>query len=147
MIVDDKIMNFVLYKMRTINEVRNKCKRLKLEDEKTDEIIDYLIEAGYLNDKIYAKKYVENVIRLKNSSANEIKIDLYRKGVSDDIIEEFIETSEVYDFEEKSCEIVAEKKYKSTPDILKVKKYLLSKGYSFDSVSKAIDKLSSVEDN
>ncbi len=147
MIVDDKVIGYVLYKMRTINEVRQKCKKLKLSDDYTDEVIDYLIEAGYLDDKKYTQKYIENVMRLKNASKNEIKIDLMRRGVDSDIIEEFVETEDVTEFENVSCDIVAEKKFRSTPDILKVKKYLLSKGYSYDAVSKSIDNLHSIEDN
>ena len=70
-----------------------------------------------------------------------------RRGVDSDIIEEFVETEDVTEFENVSCDIVAEKKFRSTPDILKVKKYLLSKGYSYDAVSKSIDNLHSIEDN
>ncbi len=147
MIVDDKIMNYVLYKMRTKNEVRQKCKNLKLEDDYIDEIIEYLEEAGYINDSNYAKKYVENVMRLKNESANGIKIDLLRKGIDEDIIDNFIYTDEVAEFEEKSATILAEKKYRSCMDIIKLKKYLLSKGFTYESISKAIDNLSIVEDN
>ena len=147
MIVDDKIMGYVLYKMRTINEVRQKCKRLKLSEDYTDDVINYLVEAGYLDDKNYAQKYVENVMRLKNSSRSEIKTDLMRRGVDSDIIDDVIDNEEVYEFENTSCDILAEKKFKTTDDILKVKKYLLSKGYSYDAVSKAIDNLPRKDDN
>ncbi len=147
MIVDDKVMNYVLYKMRTISEVRIKCQRLKYDEENIDEIIDYLIEAGYLDDKKYAKKYVENVFRLKKASRNEIKIDLMRKGVNSDIIDEAVDTNESYEFEIESCKYVAEKKFKTTPDILKLRKYLVSKGYDYDVISKTIDNLSLLNDN
>ena len=147
MIVDDKVMNYVLYKMRTISEVKQKCKKLNLEDDYIDDVIDYLIEAGYLDDKKYAKKYVENVIRLKKASKNEIKIDLMRRGIDQDIIDNAVDTEEVYEFESESCEYVAQKKYKSTPDKLKVRKFLSSKGYDYDLISKAIDNLDGLEDN
>ena len=147
MIVDDKIMTYVLHQMRTIGEVRRKCKMLKYEEDFTDEVVDYLIEAGYLDDDKYAKKYVENVLRLKDDSANGIKIDLIRKGVDEDTIDKYISTDEVKEFEEKSAINLAAKKYRSTPDILKVKKFLLNKGFSYDAVAKAIDNLGLVEDN
>ena len=51
MIVDDKIINYVLYQLRTENEVRKKCNMLKYEEDYIDEVIDYLKEAGYINDK------------------------------------------------------------------------------------------------
>ena len=125
MIVDDKIMNFVLYKMRTCEETKRKCQMLKFSEDYIEEVLDYLQEAGYLNDEKYTKKYIENVMRLKKSSANGIKIDLYRKGIDDGLIEKYVDTSEVYEYEEQCCNELAFKKYQSTPDILKVKKFLI----------------------
>lgn len=147
MIVDDKIVTYVLYKMRTVAETRKKCQMLKFEESYIDEVIDYLIEAGYLNDDNYAKKYVENVMRLKNMSSNGIKIDLMRKGVSEDIIDKYVDTDEVKEYEEESAVILAQKKYKTTPDILKVKKFLLGKGFGYEAVSKSIDNLPKLDDN
>lgn len=140
MIVDDKIINYVLYQMRTENEVRKKCNSLKFEEDYIDEAIEYLKEAGYIDDKKYAKKYVENVIRLKHISANEIKIALMRKGVNQDIIDDAVDTEEVYTFEEESCIINAEKKYKSCGDVLKVRKFLVSKGYKYEIINDVLEK-------
>ena len=147
MIVDDKIVTYVLYKMRTVAETRKKCQMLKFEESYIEDVIDYLIEAGYLNDDTYAKKYVENVMRLKNMSSNGIKIDLLRKGISEDIIDKYIDTDEVREYEEESAIILAQKKYKTTPDILKIKKFLLGKGFGYDAVSKSIDNLPKLDDN
>ena len=147
MIVDDKIVTYVLYKMRTVAETRKKCQMLKFEESYIEDILEYLQEAGYLNDDNYAKKYVENVLRLKNMSANGIKIDLMKKGISDDIIDKYVDTDEVKDFDEESCVILAQKKFKSIPDIIKVKKYLMGKGFGFEAISKAIDNLPNLDDN
>ena len=147
MIIDDKLMNYVLYKMRTVSEVRRKAQMLKLQDEYIDDAIDYLIEAGYLNDDNYCQKYVQNVMRLKNSSRNEVKIDLLKKGVSEDIIDNYVFTDEMLEFEEQSAQILASKKNKLGTELLKIKKYLLSKGYSYEAVSKAIDNLGDLNDN
>ena len=147
MIIDDKLMNYVLYKMRTVAEVRRKAQMLKLQDEYIDDAIDYLLETGYLDDDNYCKKYVENVMRLKNASRNEIKIDLLKKGVDEDTIDKYAFTNATLEFEEQSAEILAQKKYKLGTELLKVKKYLLGKGYSYEAVSKAIDNLKDLNDN
>ena len=135
MIVDDKIMNYILYQMRTEMEVRRKCENLKYEPDKIDEIIDYNKEAGYIDDSKYAKKYVENALRLKHQSANELKISLLKKGIDESTAEDVTSTSEVYDFEYDSCKYNAKKKYESTNDILKVKKYLIAKGDRFEIIN------------
>ena len=59
MIIDDKIMYYVLYKKRTESEVRKKCTTLNYENDYIDEILDYLKEAGYVNDEIYIKNILK----------------------------------------------------------------------------------------
>ncbi len=145
MIIEDKLMKYVLFKKRTENEVRQKCKLLKYEENTIEEIIQYLKENDYINDEIYVQKYIQNVKRLKQASINEIKIDLMRRGVSSDLIEKHI-TEELEEFEEESAKILAKKKSKSM-EIEKVKKYLLSKGYSYSNVAKAIDNFANLDDN
>lgn len=125
MIVDDKIMNYILYKMRTVAETKRKCQTLKFSENYIDEVLEYLQEADYLNDERYTIKYIENVMRLKKSSASGIKNDLYRKGVPEHIIDRYVDTEEVSEFEEQCCIELALKKYKTTPDLLKVKKFLI----------------------
>ena len=146
MIVDNKLMKYVLFKKRTFEEVRLKCKQLNYTDEYSEEILDYLEEAGYINDDIYVQKYIQNVIKLKKSSAWEIKMDLLRRGINEDIIEKYI-TDEVYEHEKSSAVELAEKKYRADREIAKVKKYLMNKGYSHNSILNAIDKLEKIDDN
>lgn len=145
MIVEDKLMKYVVFKKRTENEVKNKCKMLKYDDEQTDEIIEYLKENGYINDENYVDRYIKNVLRLKECSIKEIKIDLIKRGVDEDLIEKYI-TEEVEEFEENSAKNLARKKLK-TMELDKVKRYLLNKGFTYSSISKAIDNLGDLEDN
>ena len=76
MIVDDKIMKYIVFKKRTEEELKNKCKMLKYDDETIEQIVEYLKENGYINDEVYVEKYIKNVMRLKSCSIREIKIDL-----------------------------------------------------------------------
>ena len=140
MIVEDKLMKYVVFKKRTENEVKNKCKMLKYNDEQTDEIIEYLKENGYINDENYVDRYIKNVLRLKECSIKDIKIDLIKRGIDEDL------TEEVEEFEENSAKNLARKKLK-TMELDKVKRYLLNKGFTYSSISKAIDNLGDLEDN
>ena len=148
MIIDDKLMKYVIFKKRTEKEVRQKCQKLQYTEEYTDDVIEYLTENNYINDKVYVEKYIQNVIRLKNSSIFEMKMDLLRRGVSEDYIDNYISENfeELMEFENQSAIKLANKKYFNT-EIEKVKKYLISKGYKYDSVSLAIDNLNEMTDN
>lgn len=147
MIIEDKLVRYVLFKRRTENEVRNKCKQLKYEDDYTDEVIEYLKEAEYINDKVYVEKYINNTKKLKHSSVNEIRMDLMRRGIDSDLIDIGLSEDSLYEFELESAIYLANKKFKSGDDIEKIKKYLLNKGYTYSNVSKAIDNLENIEDN
>lgn len=146
MILDNKVMKYVLFKRRTEKEVRQKCKQLDYSEDYTDEIIEYLKEAEYINDKIYVQKYIQNVIKLKKCSVFEIKMDLIRRGIDDDLIETYIDDS-LYEYEEQCAIDLAQKKYRADNDVDKVKKYLMNKGYTRSNVTKAIDNLEKIEDN
>ena len=50
-----KVLKYVLYKKRTIYEVKQKFRR-EINEELLDEIIQNLEENNYLNDEIYIRK-------------------------------------------------------------------------------------------
>ena len=146
MILDNKLMKYVIFKKRTEKEVRIKCKQLDYTEDYIDEVIDYLKESDYINDEIYIQKYIQNVIKLKKCSVFEIKMDLIRRGVDDDLIEKYIDDT-IYEYEELCAVELAQKKYKVDGDIDKVKRYLMNKGYTHSNVTKAIDNLEDLGDN
>lgn len=146
MILDDKLMKYVLFKRRTVHETREKCKALGFSDEYIDEVLNYLQENGYLDDEKYVMKYILNVVKLKKKSIQEIRFDLMRRGVKENIVEKYI-TEELHEFELKSAIELAKKKNKECNDLLKVRKYLSSKGYSLSVINKAIDSLKEIGNN
>lgn len=148
MIIDDKLMKYVIFKRRTEKEVRQKCQKLQYTEEYIEEIIEYLMENNYINDKLYVEKYIQNTIRLKTSSVYEIKIDLIRRGVNEEHIEEYLNKKilELEEYEKESAIKLAKKK-STNAEIEKIKKYLMSKGYKYDSISLAIDNLKEMKDN
>lgn len=147
MIVDDKLMMYVLYKKRTENEVRRKCSLLKFDRDYTDEVIEYLKEADYINDKRYVTKYINDIKKLKHMSANQIRNDLIKRGIDSYLAEDIASSEEINDFEFESALYFLNKKLRAGEELEKVKKYLLNKGYSYSNVTKAIDNLEDINDN
>ena len=131
-----KVMSYVLYKKRTEYEVRKKfCSTI--EENMLDDIIEYIKEAGYINDTEYVKKLFNEYMNLKSMSIREIKNKIYAKGVYVDYIEDYIsENREMLDeYELNSARKLYEKKIKlSEPK--KVKVYLLNKGFTQDVLDK-----------
>lgn len=144
MILDDKLMKYVLFSRRTTAEVREKCKTLNFDEEYIEEVLEYLQENGYLDDDLYVSKYMKNVKKLKKKSVQEIRFDLLRRGIEESIIEKYIdEELRVYEY---MCAIeLAKKKYIENKDMLKTKKYLAGKGYPSEVIRRATDWLKKLE--
>ena len=73
-----KVLKYILYKKRSEKEIRNKFSA-QIEENLLDDIIEYLKEAKYINDKEYIEKTVNEFIALKNLSIKEIKYKLFIK--------------------------------------------------------------------
>ncbi len=145
MIVDDKLMKYVLFKKRTRKEVKEKCRILNYEEDYTEDVLNYLEENDYINDEVYTQKYLADVKKLKTVSITEIKQDLLRRGVEESIIEKYL-NEDLQEFELQNAMKLIQKKSR-TMEIPKIKRFLQNKGYSYDIIRKAIDNCSEIEDN
>lgn len=134
-----KILRYILYKKRTEQEVRNKFENT-IEENLLEDIIQYLKEANYINDREYIEKTVKNYIALKNLSIREIQYKLSAKGLKRNVIEDYIyeNKEELEEYEIKSASNIIYKKQTSM-DIEEIKQFLLKKGYKSDSISKAME--------
>ena len=105
-----------------------------------EDIIDYLKEAKYIDDKEYIRKTVNNFIALKNLSIREIEYKLYSKGIKKQDIEDYIHKNreELNEYEIKSARNIVNKKVTSL-EIEEIKKYLTKKGYKKDNVNTALE--------
>ena len=124
-----KILKYILYKKRSEAEIRKKFSGI-MDENLLEDIIEYLKEAGYINDKEFIEKTVNNIIALKNLSIKEIKYKLMSKGLDKNDIEDYISENreKLEEYEKKSAENITNKKSSSMePD--EIKQYLLKKGF------------------
>ena len=134
-----RVLRYILYKKRTEHEVRAKFQKT-IEENMLDDIIDYLKEAGYINDKEYIKKTVNNYIAIKNLSIREMKYKLLAKGLNKNDVEDYIyeNKEELEDYETKSAENIIYKKSTSMEKD-EIKQFLLKKGYKLENINKAME--------
>ena len=129
-----KVMKFIVFKKRTEQEVRNKFLG-SIEENMLEDIIEYLKEAKYLDDKEYIDRAINNFITLKNLSLKEVKYKLLTKGLNKEDIEDyFYENKDKLDeYEKQSARNIFYKKQKDM-DIEEIRQYLLKKGYKYDNI-------------
>ena len=130
-----KVLKYVLYKKRSENEIRKKFEK-EIEENLLEDIIQYLKEAKYIDDKEYIRKTINNFIALKNLSIREIEYKLYSKGIRKEDIEDYIceNKEELNQYEIKSARNIANKKATSL-EIEEIKQYLMKKGYKRENIT------------
>ncbi len=134
-----QILKYILYKKRTEQEIRRKFSNT-MDENILEDIIEYLKEAKYINDKEFIEKTINNFITLKNLSIKEIQYKLIAKGLSKNDIEYYISENkeELEQYETKSAENIFNKKSISMEQE-EIKQYLLKKGYKLENINKAIE--------
>ena len=135
-----KVLKYILYKKRTEQEVRKKFSTT-IDENLLEDIIEYLKEAKYINDKEYIEKTINNFMALKNLSIKEIQYKLMAKGLNKNEIEDYISENreELEQYETKSAANIIYKKSSSMEEE-EIKQYLLKKGYKLENINKAIEK-------
>ena len=129
-----KVMKYIVFKKRTEQEVRTKFANL-IEPNMLEDIIEYLKEAQYLNDKEYIEKTINNYKILKNLSLKEVKYKLLAKGLNKDDIEDYFyeQKEELNEYEQKSAKNIFYKKQRDMEQD-EIKQYLLKKGYKLENI-------------
>ena len=134
-----KVLKYILYKRRTEQEIKTKFISTIPEDILED-IIQYLKDAKYIDDKQYIEKAVNNFKLLKNLSIKELTYKLISKGLSKNDIEDYIyeNKEELEEYEQNSIRNIMCKKQNSM-DIEEIKQFLIKKGYKKDNIVKVIE--------
>lgn len=106
-----KILKYIMYKKRTENEIRTKFNTI--DEDLLEDSIEYLKEAGYINDKNYIERAVAEFKNLKNMSVKEIIYKLYSKGIKRDVLEDYVSEhiDELEEYEKQSAQNIINKKY------------------------------------
>ena len=138
-----RALEWVLVRPRSVKELSDYlCRKLKTsssdsllvsrgrssEDiiELSRNIIDLLMSKGYVDDRKFAEYYVENRFVKKGISQKRLKMELMKKGVAKEIIDEVVGAR---DDEEEILKIIAKKRKKYDDE--KLIQYLCRQGFSY----------------
>lgn len=136
-----KVLKYVIYKKRTEREIRTKFKSI-IEENMLEDILEELKENGYISDENYIERAVNEFIALKNFSIKEIKYKLMSKGISSDLVEDYVQKNEeeLNEYEQKSADNIVLKKSVNM-DETEIKQYLIKKGYTEEHIKNATQKI------
>lgn len=145
-------LNYISYKPRTEKQVTDKLKILRYFPNEIEACIKFLKDFGYLNDELFAEKYIKDYTKRKSPSKKKLQFELSKKGIPKDIINKQI--SKLYNDEDEinNAKMSIEKiKYKlNFKNELEKKKYLYSylsrQGFNYDLIRTTISEFLSEGD-
>ncbi|SET70948.1 regulatory protein [Oceanobacillus limi] len=145
-------VNFLSYRMRTIKEMNDYLVKKEVDEEHIDPIIDKLIKEGYLNDKEFAKAFVQTRLNTSHKGPQLVKRELIEKGVASGIATEAVG---MYTYEQQfeKAEKWVEKKIRSSKkDSFKkqsqqLQSNLMQKGFTQDVIQDVLQSFQEAKDD
>ncbi len=129
-------------------ELKTKLLKKKFNKEDISEIIHDFNSKGYLSDKDFAERFIDEGIK-KKKGLMKIKSELFSKGISRAIIEQLFNkfdddksiTENAKLLAQKKLETFNYKKYDANQKKQKLYSYLNNKGYSSDIIKQVVDEI------
>lgn len=84
-------LNFLSYRPRSKREVQDFLRRRKVGEGPSATVIERLMEATLLDDREFARYWVENRQTFRPSGSRALSYEMARKGVDRDIVEEALQ--------------------------------------------------------
>ena len=87
----ERALNFLSYRPRSESEVRNNLRRKRVAAEAIESAVDRLLRAGLLDDREFARYWIDNRIQFRPRGARALRHELRAKGVPHPVITEALE--------------------------------------------------------
>lgn len=87
----ERCLRFLAHRPRSTREVRRYLEQRKVADSIIGHVLDRLQEAGYLDDRDFARFWINDRERFNPRGPVALRHELRQKGVSDHIIEEALQ--------------------------------------------------------
>jgi regulatory protein len=81
---------FLTVRPRSIEETRRRLRHLGYPHALVDKVVDQLVEMGYLDDRAFARAWIESRDRVRPRGENALRRELALKGVSREVVDEVL---------------------------------------------------------
>jgi regulatory protein len=135
----ERALNYVMIRPRSVREMQDYARRKKWTPEDTRVITDKLMTRKYLDDRVFARAWIENRALGNKTSQRKLRLELKQKGVADDIVNEVLPQTS-YDEADALKKIIQKKRKlaRFVADEQKLMQYLARQGFSFDDIKNAL---------
>ena len=131
-----RALEWVLLRPHSQKELKQYLQKKQIQQELVDSICNEFVSKKYIDDKAFAYWWADNRSR-KLKSDRFIKLELMQKGVDAQIVKQVIDDDNSQNNRLK--ELIKQKKRQTRyQDQLKLKQYLLGKGYTYSDIADAL---------
>ena len=137
----ERALNFLSYRPRSEAEVRQNLRGKDVEDRVIDVVIGRLTRAGLVDDREFARYWVDNRARFNPRGLRGLRYELRQKGVSYDVIDDVLVDFDVQAAARKAVEAGARRLSQEAPEDFhrKLKGYMARRGFSYAVIKPLIE--------
>jgi len=149
----DYAFKLLSYRPRSIKEIWNRLKKKDYSSKVILEVIKSLKRLKFLNDREFARMWVESRIKTRPMGRHRLEQELNQKGIDRDLIEKTLSDYE----EEEEIELAKEltqrklkRSYRNLDEVTTKRRlysFLQRRGFSYDIIQEVLRKLKGVEDD
>lgn len=147
----EKCLRLLARRARSEAELRQRLKEAGFEHDVTEAVLADLGRAGLVDDEEFARSWVANRVASGGAGRHKLRWELRRKGIREDLVRRVVDDAIGDDVElEHALGFARRRLPQQSADVsalLRLRRLLLSRGYSFGTVEAVVRRLSSqVED-
>ncbi|MBT4496742.1 MAG: regulatory protein RecX [Gemmatimonadetes bacterium] len=141
----DAAFNYLSVRSRSIREMRDKLRDKEFGDELIDQVVADLERLHLLDDRAFARGWIESRMRNRPSGTFRLARELHQKGIDKEIVDELLEEfGDELDSAETAAGLLRRQGWRYTGlEEMKAKRrmlgFLARRGYDADTARKAIE--------
>lgn len=138
-----KALHFLSYRPRSENEIQVNLKKHKYPDDVIHDVIGKLKQQNLVNDRDFAKNWVENRSEFRPRGQKALKMELAKKGINRDIIDEVLLNTNDEELAYQAAKKQMSKYKRLNWEEIRIKliSFLARRGFSYDTGATTVRKL------
>lgn len=133
-----KAIKYIGTNLKTTKQLRDYLRKKDYNPNTINYVMDKLIEYNYLDDENYARAYV--LTYSTKYGKLKLKSQLKSKGVSDEIIDKYLDTANIDSIEKVALKYMKNREF-TYENCQKLSRFLYSRGYEFEEINSLVNRL------
>ena len=137
----ESALRYLDYRPRSVDEIRRHLKGKDIAPEVTDEVVERLTGVGLLDDRAFARYWLENRSDFSPRGERALRLELRQKGVPGDIIAEVLSEGHNEDEAAYRAAMAQARKVRTTDPVefrRKMEARLARRGFSYGTAREAV---------